>query len=373
MSSSSSSLRFLGRPLLAAACLCSLTILLLPEPVLSACKNPPVIFNFGDSNSDTGGLVAGLGIPVVLPNGRTFFGKSTGRLSDGRLVIDFLCQSVNTSFLRPYLDSMGSTFVNGANFAVAGSTTLPRYLPFALNIQILQFLHFKARSTELVAADNGHLIGNEGFRSAIYIIDIGQNDLADSFAKNMSYMQVVKKIPSIIEEIKMAIETIYSEGGRKFWVHNTGPLGCLPQKLSLIERGTGNNVDQHGCISSYNSAARLFNEGLNQLCEKLRSEMKDATIVYVDIYAIKYDLIANSNKYGFWSPLMACCGNGGPPYNYNIKAACGHPGSGACDEGSRFISWDGVHYTEAANNIISSNILSTQYSTPRISFDFFCH
>nr|GMD47010.1 GDSL esterase/lipase At1g09390 [Ipomoea batatas] len=373
MSSSSSSLWFLGRRLLAAACLCSLTILLLPEPVLSACKNPPVIFNFGDSNSDTGGLVAGLGIPVVLPNGRTFFGKSTGRLSDGRLVIDFLCQSVNTSFLRPYLDSMGSTFVNGANFAVAGSTTLPRYLPFALNIQILQFLHFKARSTELVAAGNGHLIGNEGFRSAIYMIDIGQNDLADSFAKNMSYMQVVKKIPSIIEEIKMAIETIYSEGGRKFWVHNTGPLGCLPQKLSLIERGTGNNIDQHGCISSYNSAARLFNEGLNQLCEKLRSEMKDATIVYVDIYAIKYDLIANSNKYGFSSPLMACCGNGGPPYNYNIKAACGHPGSGACDEGSKFISWDGVHYTEAANNIISSNILSTQYSTPRISFDFFCH
>lgn len=93
--SSSSSLRFLeflGRPLLLAS-LCSLTILLLPEQVRSACKNPPVIFNFGDSNSDTGGLVAGLGIPVVLPNGRTFFGKSTGRLSDGRLVIDFLCKS----------------------------------------------------------------------------------------------------------------------------------------------------------------------------------------------------------------------------------------------------------------------------------------
>lgn len=205
-------------------------------------------------------------------------------------------------------------------------------------------------------------------------------------------------------------------------MHNTGPLGCLPQKLSLIQTPTANvSVDQHGCISSYNSAARLFNDGLNQLCEKLRSEMKDATIVYVDIYSIKYDLIANSNKYGnlphspfffmsskvtfcqhwyqieecvpwlsdlvllksisdgvvmstgFSSPLMSCCGNGGPPYNYNMKATCGHPGSGACDEGSRFISWDGVHYTEAANYIVSSKILSTQYSTPRITFDFFCH
>lgn len=30
----------------------------------------------------------------------------------------------------------------------------------------------------------------------------------------------------------------------------------------------------------------------------MRSELKDATVVYVDIYAIKYDLVANSSKYG---------------------------------------------------------------------------
>jgi hypothetical protein len=67
-------------------------LLSLPHPVLCQCKRPPVIFNFGDSNSDTGGLVAGLGFPVNLPNGRTFFRRSTGRLSDGRLLIDFLCK-----------------------------------------------------------------------------------------------------------------------------------------------------------------------------------------------------------------------------------------------------------------------------------------
>lgn len=61
--------------------------------VCSHCiARPPVIFNFGDSNSDTGGLVAGLGFPVLLPNGRSFFRRSTGRLSDGRLLIDFLCK-----------------------------------------------------------------------------------------------------------------------------------------------------------------------------------------------------------------------------------------------------------------------------------------
>lgn len=72
-------------------------ILSLPHPVLSQCKKSPLIFSFGDSNSDTGGLVAGLGFPVNPPNGRTFFRRSSGRLSDGRLILDFLCKSVPLS------------------------------------------------------------------------------------------------------------------------------------------------------------------------------------------------------------------------------------------------------------------------------------
>ncbi|GFZ07252.1 GDSL-like Lipase/Acylhydrolase superfamily protein [Actinidia rufa] len=345
---------------------------LLPHSVHSQCKNAPIIFNFGDSNSDTGGLVAGLGFPINLPNGRTFFGASSGRFSDGRLVIDFLCQSVKASFLRPYLESLGPTFRNGVNFAIAGSTTLPKFVPFALNVQVMQFLRFKARSLQLAAAGGfGNLINDEGFREGLYMIDIGQNDLADSFSTNLSYVQVIKRIPSVIIEIKNAVKTLYDQGGRKFWVHNTGPLGCLPQKLSMVKRSS-NDLDPYGCLSSYNDAARVFNEGLRHLCDEMRSEMKDATIVYVDMYAIKYDLISNTTKYGFSSPLMACCGFGGPPYNYNIKVSCGQTGSQACSEGSQYVSWDGIHYTEAANTIIASKILSTAYSTPRTPFDFFC-
>lgn len=38
------------------------------------------------------------------------------------------------------------------------------------------------------------------------MIDIGQNDLADSFAKDMSYVQVIKRIPAITTEIKNAVK-----------------------------------------------------------------------------------------------------------------------------------------------------------------------
>lgn len=50
----------------------------------------PTVFNFGDSNSDTGGLAAGLGFRLPPPNGQIYFKTSSGRFCDGRLIIDFL-------------------------------------------------------------------------------------------------------------------------------------------------------------------------------------------------------------------------------------------------------------------------------------------
>ena len=73
----------------------------LPNPVspLSPCSFPAV-FNFGDSNSDTGGLSAAFG-KAPSPNGETYFGAPAGRFSDGRLIIDFIgiCICIYINFL----------------------------------------------------------------------------------------------------------------------------------------------------------------------------------------------------------------------------------------------------------------------------------
>lgn len=76
---------------------------------------------------------------------------------------------------------------------------------------------------------------------------------------------------------------------------------------------------------------------------------------------------------GFASPVMACCGLGGPPYNYDLNNQCGSSTAQACADGSKYISWDGVHYTEAANAIVAAKILSTDYSKPALKFDYFCN
>lgn len=58
--------------------------------VIPLSLNYPVVFNFGDSNSDTGGLVAGKAFPMTQFNGETYFHEPSGRFCDGRLIIDFL-------------------------------------------------------------------------------------------------------------------------------------------------------------------------------------------------------------------------------------------------------------------------------------------
>lgn len=86
--------------------------------------------------------------------------------------------------------------------------------------------------------------------------------------------------------------------------------------------------------------------------------------------AITLHLFTNT---GFENPLMACCGYGGPPYNFNQNITCGNAACPVCPEGSKYVNWDGVHYTEAANAMVASRMLTTEYSKPKVKFDFFCN
>ncbi|PSS26694.1 GDSL esterase/lipase [Actinidia chinensis var. chinensis] len=345
--------------------------------------NYPAVFNFGDSNSDTGGLVAGLAEPLDPPYGQIYFQKPSGRFCDGRLIIDFLMDAMDLPFLNPYLESIGiPSFKKGCNFAVAGSTILPATAtsvsPFSFGIQVAQFLRFKDRVLDLLAKSKKfekYLPPEDSFGKGLYMFDIGQNDLAGAFYSK-SLDQILASIPTILAEFEAGIKKLYDQGARNFWIHNTGPLGCLAQNVAKF--GTDpSKLDELGCVSSHNQASRLLNLQLHVLCKKLQGQYSDANVTHVDIFTIKSNLIGNYSRYGFEQPIMACCGYGGPPLNYDSRIPCGQTkvvnGSSAtakgCSDSTEYVNWDGIHYTEAANQYVSSQILTGKYSDPPFSDD----
>ncbi|MED6192837.1 hypothetical protein PIB30_013727 [Stylosanthes scabra] len=198
------------------------------------------------------------------------------------------------------------------------------------------------------------------------MIDIGQNDLSEAFKRNKTVDQVLASIPSILATFETAMKTLYGNGARLFWIHNTGPVGCLAKSVVKFESDPS-KLDQNGCVISYNEAANTFNQQLRHVCEEFQHQYPDATVTYVDIFAIKSKLIANPSKYGFKEGIKSCCGYGG---KLNVEVGCGLPMSlkngttvmgMACQNMDEYVSWDGIHYTHAANSYVAQQILAGKY------------
>lgn len=79
----------------------------------------------------------------------------------------FAAEQLKLPYLSAYLNSLGTNFRHGANFATGGSTigrpneTIFEYgiSPFFLDMQIVQFDQFKSRTSDLY---------NEGCRFLVY-------------------------------------------------------------------------------------------------------------------------------------------------------------------------------------------------------------
>ncbi|KAJ3671753.1 hypothetical protein LUZ60_007832 [Juncus effusus] len=349
----------------------------------------PAIFNFGDSNSDTGGLSAAFGAAPP-PNGETFFGRPAGRYCDGRLVIDFIANSLGLPYLSAYLDSIGTNFQHGANFATAGSTirrenrTLFQsgFSPFSLDVQTWQFSQFINRSQfayQMGGVYREILPTQDVFSKALYTFDIGQNDLTSGYFVNQTTEDVKAYIPDLLDRFTSLVKTVHYLGGRYFWIHNTGPLGCLPYVLVRVPKYAVKK-DPIGCGSVFNEVAQLYNLKLKETVSQLRKDLPSAKFTYVDVYSVKYEMFLNPQKHGFEDPLVACCGHGGK-YNYDKDVGCGATKTvnntqiligKSCDKPLKKVCWDGIHFTEAANKFIFDQIAEGKYSDNNASIKMSC-
>ena len=147
-----------------------------------------------------------------------------------------------------------------------------------------------------------------------------------------------------------------SRGARYIVVQGLPPAGCTPLDLSLC---APRDRDQSGCSASTNAIISAHNELLQRTLEEFRQQYTGVVISYADTWGAYHYILANYKKYNFEEPFKACCGSDGV-YNFDLHSLCGSIGSSTCHDSSKYISWDGVHFTETMNAHIADLFFNQQ-------------
>lgn len=336
-------------------------IFLLPHACYSLSLKPysfDSIYQLGDSIADTGNLERENGsltkVCSKFPYGETYFKKATGRCSDGRLIIDFVAQTVGLPFLNPYLEREAD-FSNGVNFAVSDATALPSF--FLANYNIVNpvtnssldvqlgwmqtYFNFTCTTRKDCA---------QKLKNALFIVgEIGLNDIRYALFQAGKSIEFVKTtlLPPIIQTIKHAVNEVINQGAIRVVVPGNFPIGCFPLFLTSLQTNDTTAYDELNCLKEVNNLSMYQNSLLQQAVQELNQENPNAVIVYADYYSAFLWVFRNAALLGFdlASRQKSCCGIGGS-YNFDLLRFCGNPGVPVCPNPNKSISWDGIHLTQ---------------------------
>ncbi|CAN6363028.1 unnamed protein product [Urochloa humidicola] len=353
------------------SCLVLLSLLLRA----SAACSVDAIYSFGDSIADTGNLLregpvgffASIG---SYPYGQTLQ-KPTGRCSDGLLIIDYFAMALNLSLVNPYLDK-GADFASGVNFAVAGATALDRavllmdgvMMPPASVPLSTQLDWFK---THLNATCGSQEDCAKKLSRALFLVgEIGGNDYNYGFFQGIRSVEAMKTyVPQVIRTVMDVAKEVIELGATQIIIPGNFPIGCSPSYLSLFSTSGTADLDDRGCLKTYNAFAQHHNEQLQAAIDDLRKANTDVTIIYADYYGAFMHLLDHASILGFdqGSLLQACCGAGGA-YNFKMNLICGAPGTSTCADPARRVSWDGIHLTQQAYKAIALSLLMEGFAQP---------
>ncbi|XP_043725339.1 GDSL esterase/lipase At3g48460 isoform X1 [Telopea speciosissima] len=336
------------------------------------------IYAFGDSYTDTGNTKSSTGPTMFqhvsnLPYGTTFFNKPTNRYSDGRLVIDFVAETLNLPYLPPFLDRADMDTSHGVNFAVAGSTAIDHEFfvrnnltvdntPESLKTELLWFDKFLEEQGCGEGANTNSDCSELFDDTLFWVGEIGVNDYAYLIG-SLVPTGTVQKLA--IDSLSSFLEELLKKGAKYMVVQGLPSTGCLALSMSY---SLFDDRDDMGCVGSVNLVTYMHNSQLQDKIQDLRKQFPNAVITYADYSNAYREVMKNTRKYGFQEPFEACCGSGGGPYNFNLLATCGSPAaSRACSNPSQFINWDGVHLTEAMYKVIADLFLHGGYCHPSFS------
>ncbi|KAF9602058.1 hypothetical protein IFM89_024825 [Coptis chinensis] len=87
---------------------------------------------------------------------------------------------------------------------------------------------------------------------------------------------------------------------------------------------SSSDLDEYGCMKSYNNAVADYNNMLRDMLGQTRKALPDASVIYVDIHSVYLELFRHPKNHGLIYGTKVCCGQGDGDYNFNPQVFCGN-------------------------------------------------
>ncbi|KAB2064168.1 hypothetical protein ES319_A09G002400v1 [Gossypium barbadense] len=273
----------------------------------------PAIYVFGDSFVDNGNNKAILRNKDAigggyLPFGIDFDGKPTGRVTNGRIGVDFIATVAGLPYPPPIMGMSKidrKTIRTGVNYASGASGLLPQNGHF-LHKNVINFsqqvdLFENSTMEDLKSTFDSPEGFTQYLSKSLFFIHHASNDLGLTFEVEMEKKYSIDKYAKLlIKEFSKQLKRLYTLGARKFFVSNVSPLGCSPFNI---------NTKNHSgpCVEEINNRVSVYNGLLPGLLEKLQSILPGSKFVLGDIYKVFQDVFEMPRSYGFKDVNTSCC------------------------------------------------------------------
>ncbi|WOL14273.1 GDSL esterase/lipase [Canna indica] len=312
----------------------------------------PAMFVFGDSLVDDGNsnLMSSIARANYYPYGVDFFQGPTGRFSNGKTLVDVLCDLLGLPYLPAHSSAglNGSSLLGGVNYASANAGILDetgQHLGEGVSLS-QQVLDFQSNMDELRTAIGGGRALAQYLARSMVIVVFGTNDYINNYMLpslyNSSYNYTPRDFAShLLNHYTRQLLALHSIGLRKFLLVGLSPLGCIPKQR------TSGVAPPDCCVDQVNQMLGDFNVGLRSLAQQLNMDHPGAIFAYSNTYAALGDILNNPSRFRFSVIDQGCCSIG----RNQAQLYCA-PMDAPCGNREQHVYWDAIHPTQAVNQIL---------------------